>query len=486
MKNYSKSLKALLNTHMYQINSFHKNIHILKESFGYLMLSQQKLKPIGLLTCSDTRQKYKKIELFKDLKVLIGLNDDCRLELQEDKIKLNMAMIEHKFNSFLLQSLSDCCYYKGQCIQKDSIIILRENDILEFWYYNYVWQYQFDFVKSSPSKNRDSQLKSIIQADNGFLEKTLQCGICFEILQRPVQIQCNHSFCGHCLSYQMNYQFKCPTCRSEIKSITIIKSLDKLSRVYLRKHPEKAKSLELQQMYEQQNRFYNKQYKVDSYISQEDLEQVQQPQCKSCSSKYNDYVCLPGQQHVQCCNYLLPIRHLSAVENTFYKMFCQVCKIYSCRHYYQTECSADWSLSLQDWILGIQLGLYSQVFLHQVLQDKIQEYLKGLTFDYILNFVIRDCVQKLQFYLEGSQKQMISNRNELLLVESPLCIHCMNEALFQMILKFFELNKMAQGLQNCQHGIHCQACQFFQSLLQEIKLKESILIIIQTLQKNEI
>ena len=37
---------------------------------------------------------------------------------------------------------------------------------------------------------------------------------------------------------------KCPACRGEIISVTNVKVLDKLSQIYLRKYPEKAKSIE--------------------------------------------------------------------------------------------------------------------------------------------------------------------------------------------------------------------------------------------------
>ncbi|KAM3132593.1 hypothetical protein pb186bvf_015265 [Paramecium bursaria] len=420
--------------------------------------------------CNATKEIKNIIELryfrtlkyqFISLQVLIGWNENGGIEIQKHNIYQNLAIIEHKFNCFILQFLSDDCYYEWKNIGKDRLIIMDENDKVQFKNQQLVWEYQLVFVNQDNSKNQDSQQKIMIQAgiqqDDNFFRNTLKCGICFEILQRPVQIQCKHCFCGYCITLLQRSSSKCPTCRADIKQTTFIDSLNKLTQLYLRKHPSKAKSIEQQELYEADNRYYDEcmnnysHYESDS--SQKD-QQLRQPRCQSCLQSYKQYVCKPNQQHIQCCNYLLPIRHLNARKNQQYKLFCQICKRYTCGYYYNNDCTQE----IIDLSLWSQYMIKdSQDFLDQKFLIKIQQYLKGLPIDYLFTYVIQNFVKKELFYFEGQQSWIITNQNELILSGSPLCFECMKDVAPQMVIKFFEHNRISENeIPNCENGIHCQ------------------------------
>ena len=40
-----------------------------------------------------------------------------------------------------------------------------------------------------------------------------QCTICFNIIMKPVQLECQHAFCQRCLEASLKYRNECPICR---------------------------------------------------------------------------------------------------------------------------------------------------------------------------------------------------------------------------------------------------------------------------------
>ena len=71
----------------------------------------------------------------------------------------------------------------------DEVIILKENDLVRFWYCEEVWDYRLVFAKTSTSNNIDSNVNMMIKKgknyysnlDNDFLDNMLRCGICLDI-----------------------------------------------------------------------------------------------------------------------------------------------------------------------------------------------------------------------------------------------------------------------------------------------------------------
>ncbi|KDQ21009.1 hypothetical protein BOTBODRAFT_27022 [Botryobasidium botryosum FD-172 SS1] len=76
------------------------------------------------------------------------------------------------------------------------------------------------------------------------LEDELRCGCCTELAYNPVVVNpCQHFFCGSCCTLWIrNGGTSCPQCRQQSTSITTSRILQSMIDVFLRSHPEKART----------------------------------------------------------------------------------------------------------------------------------------------------------------------------------------------------------------------------------------------------
>mmetsp|Transcript_2466 Transcript_2466/g.9281 ORF Transcript_2466/g.9281 Transcript_2466/m.9281 type:complete len:638 (-) Transcript_2466:5059-6972(-) len=78
--------------------------------------------------------------------------------------------------------------------------------------------------------------------DDAFAEE-LTCGICSEILYKPISVlPCLHSFCAPCYSQWMDESDNCPHCRKEVELVRRNHILSNLVDKYLQSHQEKKRS----------------------------------------------------------------------------------------------------------------------------------------------------------------------------------------------------------------------------------------------------
>ena len=71
------------------------------------------------------------------------------------------------------------------------------------------------------------------------VEENLQCGICQDILYKPVSLQpCLHAFCGACFCEWAKRNDKCPQCRNSVRVVARNHAIGNIVDAYLAKHPE--------------------------------------------------------------------------------------------------------------------------------------------------------------------------------------------------------------------------------------------------------
>ena len=81
--------------------------------------------------------------------------------------------------------------------------------------------------------------------DGSALEKELICGICQDLMHRPVALQpCMHSFCGACFSEWMKRKIQCPQCRQPVRIVSRNHALANIVDTYLSSHPDKRRDSE--------------------------------------------------------------------------------------------------------------------------------------------------------------------------------------------------------------------------------------------------
>ena len=77
------------------------------------------------------------------------------------------------------------------------------------------------------------------------VEENLQCGICQDILYKPVSLQpCLHAFCGACFCEWAKRNDKCPQCRNSVRVVARNHAIGNIVDAYLAKHPDKVRDAE--------------------------------------------------------------------------------------------------------------------------------------------------------------------------------------------------------------------------------------------------
>lgn len=78
--------------------------------------------------------------------------------------------------------------------------------------------------------------------DYSAVEKELVCGICQDLMYKPVALQpCMHAFCGACFSEWMQRKAICPQCREPVRVVSRNHAIGNIISGFLERHPEKAR-----------------------------------------------------------------------------------------------------------------------------------------------------------------------------------------------------------------------------------------------------
>ena len=65
-------------------------------------------------------------------------------------------------------------------------------------------------------------------------ETELQCSVCSEVFTEATTLSCGHTFCKHCIHEWQKQKSNCPVCRSDIKNMVAVKTLDQfVDKMYL-------------------------------------------------------------------------------------------------------------------------------------------------------------------------------------------------------------------------------------------------------------
>jgi E3 ubiquitin-protein ligase CHFR len=74
------------------------------------------------------------------------------------------------------------------------------------------------------------------------LEKELTCGICQDLMYRPVALQpCMHNFCGSCFAQWMKRKAECPQCRQSVRVVSRNHAVMAIVEGFVAQHPGKAR-----------------------------------------------------------------------------------------------------------------------------------------------------------------------------------------------------------------------------------------------------
>ena len=90
------------------------------------------------------------------------------------------------------------------------------NDFIRRFYYSW---YDYDFLMYLSSEPIEEFIKdhiggTLTEVDN--TNKTLECSICYESIEKLLKTTCNHIFCGRCINSWLEKHNTCPYCREEI------------------------------------------------------------------------------------------------------------------------------------------------------------------------------------------------------------------------------------------------------------------------------
>ncbi|KAM3132596.1 hypothetical protein pb186bvf_015268 [Paramecium bursaria] len=429
-----------------------------------------------LLTTQDL--KLRKISIQEGKEVKIGLDKVNELEINPSLIVKDLGEFKWIDEIFWLRDLSGQCYRVKNYIGQNGNVPLLNGDCVSFLINGKYLEYTLIII-DEPIQQFVPDLPQ--DSDFEFVKPSITCVLCQEIFYRPVQINpCNHCFCGYCITQIIKLIKKCPICEKPIFSVTNVFVFDQLTKYYLSKSPKCEQVDQRQALYDSDNMFLkgNKNFEMDSdderqdysclmgilpyqrliiqqqiqeqYILAQDLNRLE---CKSCKEEYNNYRCEIQQKHEKCCKYMIPARELSSTENQKLKLFCQLCKGYRCKYYYNNStCFYNRNFnSLVQWAKFDYIRIIPSVIHSQILKE-----MDGLVIKFIIDDSMFTKVDKGTFYYESSYTSK-ENYKELLDYETPLCNKCFELVYSQMIIKYFEVDRMDSlvGKPDCPHAFQC-------------------------------
>jgi len=82
----------------------------------------------------------------------------------------------------------------------------------------------------------------------GLAETELQCSVCTEVFMEATTINCGHTFCKYCIYKWQQQKSNCPVCRTDIKHMVAVKTLDQfVDKMYRRFVSENGRAVGRQQ-----------------------------------------------------------------------------------------------------------------------------------------------------------------------------------------------------------------------------------------------
>ncbi|KAG0240328.1 hypothetical protein BGW41_007041 [Actinomortierella wolfii] len=101
-----------------------------------------------------------------------------------------------------------------------------------------------DHISKKAKLESKSDVTEASGCDNQ-IESELECGICHEIMVRPLVLQpCLHSFCRACCKMWLDVHRDCPLCRKVVRRTGRDAKLNNIIEAFLKKHPELAREEE--------------------------------------------------------------------------------------------------------------------------------------------------------------------------------------------------------------------------------------------------
>ena len=144
-------------------------------------------------------------ELERDLKE----KDEISKEAKVEAAKMNMM------NMMMIESLN----------LKNSILKLEKEKFL----------LNSKAVASSDAQEGSGLSQSIKDILRELAETELQCAVCYGVFMDATTINCGHSFCKNCILEWQKQKSNCPLCRTDIKHMVGVKTLDQVvDRMYER------------------------------------------------------------------------------------------------------------------------------------------------------------------------------------------------------------------------------------------------------------
>ena len=185
----------------------------------------------------------------------VGRAESSSLRLTESKVSGVHARLSHDNANAILEDLStNGTFVNGHKVGKGRLRVLLHLDEIAVVAPTGVADASCHFVFFSPAAASSSSAavaaaataaasSSASAASSGeSLEKELMCGICQDILYRPVALQpCMHSFCGACFAEWMKRKTECPGCRQAVRVVSRNHALANIVASYLVAHPDKKR-----------------------------------------------------------------------------------------------------------------------------------------------------------------------------------------------------------------------------------------------------
>lgn len=229
----------------------------------------------------DPEDRTSQLELLEAVQTTIGRSGACTLRLNHPKVSSTHARLSHDKANAILEDLStNGTYVNGIKVGKGRLRVLTDLDEISFVAPTAVSANECRFVYVSTATecadpaveaptsaaestanepNRPtaslpngggvataSSSTAVASAAEGpNLERELTCGICQDILHRPVALQpCMHSFCGGCFSVWVKRKAECPQCRQSVRVVSRNHALANIVESFVSAHPERRRDPE--------------------------------------------------------------------------------------------------------------------------------------------------------------------------------------------------------------------------------------------------